>query len=187
MSRQATELPERPVGVPGAEVSERKRTSLGLYVTSQEAYAMWKGEPERVKIIDVRTPEEYVFVGHAGMAMNIPLIFMDYGWDTDKNEPIVEPNPGFMSRVEEVFAPTDTLLVMCRSGGRSALAVNTLAKAGFERVYNIIDGMEGDKVEEPGSVFHGKRMKNGWKNFGSPWTYDCEPTLLWRTPAPVGH
>ncbi len=75
---------------------------------------------------------------------------------------------------------------MCRSGGRSALAVNALAEAGFEHVYNIIDGMEGDKVDEPGSVYLGKRMKNGWKNSGSPWTYDCDPELLWRTPASVG-
>ena len=46
------------------QVPERKRTSLGLYVTSQEAYAMWSTEPERANIIDVRTPEEYLFVGH---------------------------------------------------------------------------------------------------------------------------
>ena len=34
---------------------------------------MWKADPERVHLIDVRTPEEYVFVGHAEMARNIPL------------------------------------------------------------------------------------------------------------------
>ena len=54
----------------------------------------------------------------------------------------------------------------CRSGGRSALAVNALAKAGFTNVYNIIDGFEGDKVAEEGSLYLGKRMKNGWKNSG---------------------
>ena len=68
---------------------------------------------------------------------------------------------------------------MCRSGGRSALAVNALAQAGFTNVYNVIDGFEGDKVDDPTSYYDGKRMKNGWKNSGSPWTYDCEPDLLW--------
>ena len=54
--------------------------------------------------------------------------------------------------MKELFAPTDTLLMICRSGGRSALAVNALAKAGFTNVYNVIDGTEGDKVDEPGSL-----------------------------------
>ena len=77
------------------------------------------------------------------------------------------------------YRATDTLLVTCRSGGRSALAVNALAKAGFKRAYNVIDGMEGDLVNDPGSANHGKRMKNGWKNSGAPWTYDVNPALLW--------
>ena len=64
---------------------------------------------------------------------------------------------------------------MCRSGGRSAMAVNTLAKAGFTNVYNIIDGMEGDAVKDPGSVYQGQRLKNGWKNSGIPWTYQPDP------------
>ena len=71
--------------------------------------------------------------------------------------------------------PTDVLLIMCRSGGRSAMAVNILAQAGFTNAYNITDGMEGDLVKEPDSLFAGKRMKNGWKNSGPPWTYDIDP------------
>jgi rhodanese-related sulfurtransferase len=162
----------------GHQVPEGKQTSLGLYVTAQEGFMMWKSRPGQVNILDVRTPEEYVFVGHAEMARNIPLAFVKHQWDADKKEFVVEPNPDFISRVKGLFAPTDTLLVMCRSGGRSALAVNALAKAGFVNVYNIIDGMEGDRVDDPGSVDHGKRMKNGWKNSGSPWTYDVNPELM---------
>jgi len=162
-----------------ANIPKGKQTVLGLYVTAQEAYEMWKAEPERVKVLDVRTPEEYLFVGHAEMARNIPLCFVKYQWNADKNEPVMEPNPDFISIAKSLFNDTDTLLLTCRSGGRSALAVNALAKAGFENVYNIIDGMEGDKVNDPGSVYHGKRMKNGWKNSGSPWTYDVNPDLIW--------
>lgn len=73
-------------------------------------------------------------------------------------------NPGFVAEVKNFAKASDTLLVMCRAGGRSAMAVNLLAEAGFTNVYNIIDGFEGDKVDDPGSVFHGKRMRNGWKN-----------------------
>ena len=165
----------------GRQVPEKKQTSLGLYATAQEAYEMWKADPEHVKVLDVRTPEEYVFVGHAEMARNIPLLFVKYEWDVDKNQPVVAPNPGFISDVMSAFSPADTLLVICRSGGRSARAVDALAKAGLADVYNIIDGFEGDKVDDPGSAYRGKRMRNGWKNSGSPWTYDVDPALLWLT------
>ena len=113
------------------------------------------------------------------MARNIPLLFVKYGWDSEKNQPVVTPNADFASAAIKAFDPGDTLLVMCRSGGRSALAVNGLAKAGFTKAYNIIDGFEGDKVDDPGSAYLGKRMRNGWKNSGSPWTYDVDPDLLW--------
>jgi len=87
--------------------------------------------------------------------------------------------------VQEHFKPEDTILVMCRSGGRSAMAVNALAKAGFTQVHNIIDGFEGDKVEDPESVFHGQRVRNGWKNSGLPWGYGFHPDLMWVDPDPT--
>jgi rhodanese-related sulfurtransferase len=173
---------KKPAPGSSHEVPERKRTSLGLYVTAEEAYRMWKADPGRVHILDVRTPEEYVFVGHAEMARNIPVLFVKHEWNAEINEFAVEPNPDFISEAKRLFAPTDMILVMCRSGDRSARAVDVLAKAGFVNVHNIIDGMEGDKVDDPGSAHHGKRMKNGWKNCGAPWTYEVklEQTCLSR-------
>ena len=76
-----------------------------------------------------------------------------------------------LAQVKEVAEPTDTIMVMCRSGGRSAMAVNLLAKAGFTNVYNITDGFEGDKVTNHESINFGKRKKNGWINSDLPWTY----------------
>jgi rhodanese-related sulfurtransferase len=161
------------------QVADKKQTVLGLYVTAQEAYEMWEADPEGVHVLDVRTPEEYIFVGHPAMARNVPLLFIKYAWDAEKDQPVVAPNPAFAPGVLKTFKPDDTLLVMCRSGGRSAVAANGLAQAGFTRVYNIIDGFEGDKVDDPGSAYHGKRMKNGWKNSCASWTYDLDPELLW--------
>ena len=162
------------------EVPEKKQTSLGLYVTALEAFETWEANQAETHIVDVRTPEEYIFVGHAPMARNVPLLFVTYaGWDAEKDEPTIRPNPDFVARVRELYGLGDPLFVMCRSGGRSALAVNALAQAGFTNVYNVIDGFEGDKVDDPTSAYHGKRMKNGWKNSCVPWTYDCEPSLLW--------
>ena len=159
----------------GQELPKAKQTTLGLYVTAKEAYEKWQADPKKVKILDVRTPEEYIFVGHAEMAWNIPLAFQTYQWDEAKRYFAVRPNPDFIALVKDQFAPEDTLLVTCRSGGRSAMAVNLLAENGFAHVYNITDGMEGDAVNEPGSPEHGKRTIDGWKNSGVPWTFDVNP------------
>jgi len=161
------------------DLPKGKQTDLGLYLTAKEAYEKWKAAPERVNILDVRTPEEYLFVGHAEMARNIPIGFVTHQWNSEKNEPVFVPNADFLSAAKRAFSTDDTILVTCRSGGRSALAVNALANADFGHVYNIIDGMEGDMVKDPESPDHGKRMKNGWKNSGAPWTYKIDPALLW--------
>ena len=60
----------------------------------------------------------------------------------------------------------------------SAMAVNLLAKAGFKNVYNITDGVEGDAVKDPNSIFVGQRLVNGWKNSGLPWTYHIKPERM---------
>ncbi len=158
-------------------IPKAKQTVLGLYVTAAEAYEMWKADPKNVHIVDVRTPEEYIFVGHGAMARNIPIALIKGGWDPDMNEPAMKPNPDFLASVKKYYGPADRIMVMCRSGGRSAMAANGLAKAGYGNVYNITDGAEGDKVTDPESAFNGKRMKNGWKNT-APWTYDVDPQLL---------
>ena len=160
------------------QVPEGKLTSLGLYVTAAEAYEMWKDDSKGINVLDVRTFEEYVLIGHAEMAANIPLAFPAYKWDAGKGKYSVVGNKDFIAHVQARFKPDNTILVMCRSGGRSAMAVNALARAGFTQVHNIIDGFEGDKVVDPESVHHGKRMRNGWKN-SAPWTYDLDPAKVW--------
>ena len=158
-----------------SQLPEAKQTTPGLYVTASEAYEKWKAAQDKITVIDVRTPEEYAFIGHAEMAWNIPLAFVTYQRKDGKTEHGVRMNEGFLDEVRNIAGPDDTLLLMCRSGGRSAMAVNQLAAAGFKNVYNITDGMEGDKVDDSGSVFAGKRMRNGWKNSGLPWVYGYDP------------
>ena len=155
-----------------------KQTTLGLYVTAREAYEKWQAAPDEVMILDVRTAEEFLFVGQADMAWNIPVFAQSYEWDAKKKKFPMQPLADFVARVQEVAKPDDMLLVTCRSGGRGAVAVNMLAKAGFKNVYNITDGMEGDKVKDPGSVFDGQPLVNGWKNSGLPWTYRVNPDRM---------
>jgi len=157
------------------DLPKAKQTSLGLYVTAREAYEKWQADPENVTVLDVRTTEEYIYTGHAPMAWNVPLASQTYDWDADKAYFTFQPNPVFIAQVKEFAQPSDTILVMCRSGGRSAMAVNKLAEAGFTNVYQVIDGFEGDSVKDPESVYQGQRLKNGWKNSGIPWTYQPNP------------
>ncbi len=155
-----------------------KQTIPGLYLTAREAYDRWKADPEKVIIIDVRTTEEYLFVGNPAMAWKIPFATQSYDWDKVKGKFPMHILPDFVFRVNQVAKPEDIIMVMCRSGGRSALAINLLTQAGFKELYNIIDGMEGDTVKETGSIFHGQRLVNGWKNSGCPWTYRLTPDRM---------
>lgn len=181
---------EKSMSQSSLQVPESNKTNLELYMMPEEAYTMWKADPEHVHILDVRTFEEYIFVGHMEFARNIPFVYPKYEPPEDSDAESVpshggrppgcygELNPDFVSNVKDFFAPTDIILVYCATGGRGAMAVNKLAAAGFVNVYNIINGLEGDRVNDPGSVYHGKHMRNGWKNSGLPWGYDFHPDLI---------
>ncbi len=151
------------------------------YVTPTEAYEMWQENPGKVKIVDCRTPEEYVFVGHAFMAHNIPSHLWTGKWGPKKKRFVLAVNPDFEDLVKKRFALDDTILIMCRSGGRSVEAVDRLTKAGFTDAYSIMNGFEGDKVTDVKSYYKGKRMRNGWKNSGTPWTYKLNPRLIYSS------
>jgi len=77
------------------------------------------------------------------------------------------------------LSKSDTIILMCRSGKRSVKATNLLADNGYTKVYTVVDGYEGGKVKE--SKNKGKRMKNGWKNSGLPWTYSLDRDYMYLT------
>ena len=163
---------------PKANLPKEKQTALGLYVTAKEAYAKWQAAPDQVKILDVRTPEEFLFVGSPDMAWRIPVIAQSYEWDAEKGKFPMKLLPDFVARVQTVAKPDDTILVTCRSGGRSAIACNLLAQAGFKHVYNIVDGMEGDANSDSASVAQAQPVNDGWKNSGCPWTKKLTPERM---------
>ena len=122
-------------------------------------------------ILDVRTPEEYLFVGHPTMAWKIPVAVQSYEWDAGKGQFPMRPLADFVSRVQTVAKPDDTIW-SCAARAAAAPSPSTCSpRPDSTSVYQIVDGMEGDPVKEPDSVFLGQRLKNGWKNSGCPWTY----------------
>lgn len=162
-----------------APKDEHKQTTLGKYMTAEEAYQKWSSDSAGVKVLDVRTPEEYTFVGHAPMARNLPVRVWSGTWNAQKKSYDLLENPGFQEEAKKLFKPDETILVMCRSGQRSAAAVNLLAKAGFTNAYTVVDGFEGDAVTAADSPDKGKRTLNGWKNSKAPWTYALDPALVY--------
>jgi rhodanese-related sulfurtransferase len=168
-----------PLSLAQSPMPVQKQTVLGLYVTAKEAYEMWLSDKNKIKILDVRTPEEYIFVGHAPMAHNIPFQLFNYKMALRNQGPLMQTNPNFIAEVGQRFKISDTILVICRSGNRSAAAVNAMAAAGFKTTYSVTDGFEGDRVKDPSSSNYGKRFKNGWKNSNLPWTDKLNPELIW--------
>jgi rhodanese-related sulfurtransferase len=156
-------------------VPEKKATTLKLYMHPKDALARVSG-PEAAKtlFIDVRTPQEAMFVGMAApVDANIPYMVMPElpEWDAKKNAYKLVPNSGFLTAVSakleaKGLTKNDVVILMCRSGDRSATAANLLAKAGFTQVYSVFEGFEGDMSKD------GRRVVNGWKNDGLPWSYE---------------
>lgn len=78
---------------------------------------------EKYLFVDVRTPEEYQ-EGH------IP------------NAKINIPHDQLESRLEELEGyENQPILLICRSGVRSLIAADFLAKKGFSKLYNLKGGM----------------------------------------------
>lgn len=157
----------------------KKLYHKGGDVDPVEAYKMAMKD-SNVFIVDVRTRPEYVLVGHPAIAYHVPVKFWT-GMHTTKGYGM-KTNDTFGADLKKRFDPaTDTLIFMCRSGGRSCAAADMAVAAGWpaKKVYNMMGGFEGDKIKNPDSEFNGKRMMGGWKNEGLPWTYKVDSKLAY--------
>lgn len=158
----------------------KQQTPQGLYVDAKEAYAMMQ-KNKKVILVDVRTPEEWQFVGNTPMAqIMIPSVHFVYdAMDAKKPRYRSVTNSDFVSQLEEAAYKLganeeSTYILMCRSGSsRAQPAAKMLHQYGYKNVYIMTDGFEGGKVKHGDKK--GFRLKNGWKNAGLPWTYDIDP------------
>ena len=76
-------------------------------------------------------------------------------------------NPRFVRELEAKVGKQDPVLLLCRSGKRSAAAAEAATKAGFTNVFNVLEGFEGDldDAQHRGHV-------GGWRLRGLPWVQD---------------
>ncbi len=121
-------------------------------LTPEEAHDLT--QQEGVVFIDIRMELEHFFVGHPAKVINI-------AW---QDFPDFENNPDFLKEVSHVAAKDQKVVLICRSGHRSIDAGNFLLDNGFEHVYNVLEGFEGDRDEH-----HHRSSINGWRFRGLPW------------------
>ncbi len=105
-------------------------------------------------LIDVRSEVEFLFVGHPVGAIHV-------AWS---EAPDWEINPHFTAQVKAEAGVEQPVLLICRSGTRSAEAGTALENAGFKKIYNVQEGFEGDRDEH----YH-RCNSGGWRYRGLPW------------------
>lgn len=166
-------------------------------ILSIEAYNRLQTIPDTF-LIDVRTRAEYQFVGHWEHAYLFPYMFLTSkpakageGYEYLFNQ----PNEAFIEEISKVFNKKDNLIIICRDGTRSASAAKELAENGFENVFNVKHGFEGEEFpyfENPdlNRLYKNMARQNkvtgfiprrhyGWKWWGLPWTYKMDPIYLY--------
>ncbi len=153
-----------------ASVPPSNQTKANLYLSSKEVPEFLKAKGGHVLFLDVRMPRELISSG------STPLIDADVPFKrVAASGTHVELNPDFAAEVGQRLAAkglskSDPVVLMCRSGHRSAMATDLLTEAGYTQVYSVADGFEGNGFEGNGT--------NGWKNSGLPWGHELDQAKL---------
>lgn len=124
-------------------------------VAPQHAWLLFQAR--EALIIDVRTFEERKFVGYVEHSLHIP-------WNVGT---ALQRNPNFLEELKRQIEPDKIILLMCRSGKRSAAAASVAFNAGLSNVYNIDQGFEGDLDAH----LH-RGTYNGWRFHRLPWVQE---------------
>jgi rhodanese-related sulfurtransferase len=151
---------ERCLSVPtvppdGGSVSE---------VSVEDAWERLASDPASV-LIDVRTRAEWAFVGLPDVSSlgKQPVLIEWQQFPTN----LVDAD--FADRLTSMLAQAgvgkdQTLLFLCRSGGRSLMAARAMHSAGYTRCVNIAQGFEGGLDHE-----RHRGQAEGWKARKLPW------------------
>lgn len=125
-------------------------------VGPQDAWALVSAG--QAVLVDVRSNEERVFVGYVPGSVHVP-------WATGT---ALNRNPRFARELEAKLGGKDRIvLLLCRSGKRSALAAEAASKAGLSLVFNVAEGFEGELDEH-----HQRGRLDGWRRHGLPWVQE---------------
>ncbi len=152
----ATESPASLDALAGIEQAARAAgQKYAGSVPPQLAWSLFAAGDAR--LVDVRSAEERKFVGHVPDSIHVP-------WATGTS---LTRNPRFVRELEAKTGKDARILLLCRSGKRSALAAEAAAAAGFTQVFNVLEGFEGEI-----DAHHHRGDQDGWRFHGLPWQQD---------------
>lgn len=124
-------------------------------VSPQEAYQLIT-QGHAVTLVDVRSRAELELVGRVPMAQSLEWAFY----------PGMVANPEFATQLQASVPKENTVIFMCRTGGRSHNAAILAQQLGYQHAYNMSEGFEGDMNADKQRTF-----VNGWRCAGLPWTH----------------
>ena len=114
-------------------------------------------QSERAVLVDVRSGEERKFVGYVPGSIHV-------AWATGTS---LTRNPRFLRELEAKVAKDAVVLLLCRSGKRSALAAEAATRIGYASAFNVTEGFEGDLDDQ-----HRRGALGGWRLRGLGWVQD---------------
>ena len=144
-----------PVLVAARRQAEEADLPYAGGLTPRDAWALV--QQGHAVLVDVRSTEERKFVGHVPDSVHV-------AWATGTS---LTRNPRFVRELEAKVGKDQVVLLLCRSGKRSALAAEAAARAGFTQAFNVLEGFEGelDAAQQRGHA-------DGWRHHGLPWVQD---------------
>lgn len=168
-----------------AQVPKLKQTKANLYLDAEETSALKQKLGDKAYLVDVRTRAEGTYVGMPSVVdVNIPYVMRaeDAPWDDKEGRFKLDVNSDFGAELgrrltAKGLGKDDTIILICRSGDRSARAANLLNQLGYTQVYSVVDGFEGDVAKDGPKA--GQRVVNGWKNAGLPWSYKLDKNKMY--------
>lgn len=178
-------IPVNSLAIDEKDVRTKLHTVFGLYLTPYEAYNMKKQQGDEVLLVDVRARSELKYVGASLLIdANIPSRFFnpEYSWSDKVSSYRTISNQHFTEDFEKLLAlknkdKNTPIILICQSGSRVPLAAKALHEAGFTKVYSQYQGFEGIKAKQ--GINKGKRVVNGWKNAGLPWSLKLKKTAMY--------
>ena len=124
-------------------------------ISPVDAWALVKAE--RAVLVDVRSAEERKFVGYVPASIHV-------AWATGTS---LTRNPRFLRELEAKVDKDAIVLLLCRSGKRSALAAEAATRIGYASAFNVTEGFEGDLDDQ-----HRRGGLGGWRLRGLKWVQD---------------
>ena len=135
-----------------AERAAIKSLSYAGELTPQETFELL--QQGAAALVDVRSKAELDLVGRVPNANHVEWAFY----------PGMLPNTEFAAQLQAQLDKSQTIIFMCRTGGRSHSAAVVAQQLGY-KAYNMLEGFEGAANEQ-----RQRTLINGWKHAGLPWT-----------------